>query len=62
MTTELRDGVESVLPPCDAEGDCFLIEPDATACAETADHLRLTVRYAMPPTATTYIRARYEVP
>ncbi len=43
------DGTRRNLPTCTSGATpCFTIAPDAAACAETIDHLRLTVTGAAP--------------
>lgn len=60
--TLVRDGVETELPQCPAEGDCFDLVPDLVACPIPGERMRFSVNHVRPPTQTTFVRARCEVP
>ena len=59
---EIAGGTETRIRACPLADDCFEIVPDATACPETTDHLRLVVHRISTPSAGAYLRARCETP
>ena len=52
-----RDGVEQAVPPCPADGACFELVADATACTGTSDHLPIVIQRSVAPCELDHPRA-----
>lgn len=60
--TVVRDGIATEIPQCPAEGECFDLISDDYACPHVDGYTRFVVNHVTPPTVTTFVRGRCEVP